>query len=165
MNDIVFYILAAVTIGSAMAVVTMRNIVHSAFYLVLMFAGVAGIYVLLNASFVAAVQILVYAGAVAILIAFGVMLTRKGNIQESNLFNKHAGPALVVVLAVGAVIVMLVTNTNWAISSAQPVADSVGSLATMMLNDYVVPFEAASVLLLAAMLGAIVIAKEVKNSK
>jgi len=165
MYDIVFYILAAVTIGAALAVVSLRNIVHSAFYLVLLFVGVAGIYVLLQADFLAAVQILVYAGAVAILLAFGVMLTRRGNIKESNLFNKQAGVAALVVAATLGVIVWLITGTKWVVNPGEAPTDTVGTIATLLLTDYVVPFEVAAVLLLVAMLGAILIAKEVNNSK
>lgn len=161
----VFYILAVVTVGAALAVVSMRNIVHSAFYLVLTFTGVAGIYVLLAADFLAAVQIIVYVGAIAILIAFGVMLTRRGNIKESNLFNKQVIPAGLVTAIVLGVIVWIVTNTKWAISNAPAPVDTVGTIATLFLTDYVVPFEVAAILLLVAMLGAIMIAKEVKDSK
>lgn len=165
MYDIAFYIIAAIAIFAALAVVTMRNIVHSAFYLVLLFAGIAGIYVLLQAEFLAAVQIMVYVGAVAILIAFGVMLTRRGNIKESNLSNKQAVPAAIVVGAILGVLIWFLNMTNWVANPGQPPADSAGTLATLLLSDYVVPFEVAAILLTVAMLGAIVVAKEVKNSK
>jgi NADH-quinone oxidoreductase subunit J len=163
--DMVFYIIAAVSIIAALAVVTMRNLVHSAFYLVLLFAGVAGIYVLLGAEFLAMVQILVYIGAIAILIAFGVMLTRRGSIKESNLSNKQTGIAALVSAATLGVILWLVNGTEWVVKQGEAPSDAVGSIATLMLSEFVVPFEVAAILLLVAMLGAILIAKEVKSSK
>ncbi|MHB8170860.1 MAG: NADH-quinone oxidoreductase subunit J family protein [Thermincolia bacterium] len=165
MYDIVFYLLAALTIGAALAVVTLRNIVHSAFFLALLFVGVAGIYVLLQADYLAAVQIMVYVGAIAILIAFGVMLTRRGNINESNLFNKQAGVSALVVAATLGVIVWLVSSTNWVVNPGQVPDETVKIIATTMLTDYVVAFEGIAILLLVAIVGAILIAKEVKNSK
>ena len=165
MYDIVFYLLAALTIGAALAVVTLRNIVHSAFSLALLFAGVAGIYVLLQADYLAAVQIIVYVGAIAILIAFGVMLTTRGNIQESNLFNKQAGVSALVVAATLGAIIWLLSSTNWIVNPGQVPDETVKIIATIMLTDYVVAFEGIAILLLVAMVGAILIAKEVKNSK
>lgn len=162
---VAFYAFSAVTILAALGVVLKKNIVHSALLLILAFVGVAGIYVLLQADFIAFVQILVYAGAVAILVAFGVMLTRRGDIRESNLFNKQKWPALFVVAGVFAVIYALLSQTNWGPLAAAGPEDSTGIIATLMLTDFVVPFETAAILLTVAMLGAIVIAKEVKNSK
>lgn len=162
---VAFYAFSAVTILAALGVVLKKNIVHSALLLILAFVGVAGIYVLLQADFIAFVQILVYAGAVAILVAFGVMLTKRGDIRESNLFNKQKWPALFVVAGVFAVIYALLGQTDWGPLAAAGPEDSTGIIATLMLTDFVVPFETAAILLTVAMLGAIVIAKEVKNSK
>src|SRR5205814_6859663 len=103
---VIFWIIAVILVGSALLVVTQRNIVHSALALVLVFAMAAGIYLLLNAEFIAIVQILIYAGAVTILILFALMLTRTSNIQlNSNPTNSLWGAAVVICALLGAGIV------------------------------------------------------------
>ena len=99
---LIFWIIAVILVGSALMVVGLRNIVHSAIALVLVFAMAAGIYVLLNAEFIAIVQILIYAGAVTILILFALMLTRTNNLQlNSNPNNKQWWVALIISALVG----------------------------------------------------------------
>src|SRR5438034_8426394 len=94
---VIFWIIAVILVGSALLVVTQRNIVHSALALVIVFAMAAGIYLLLNAEFIAIVQILIYAGAVTILILFALMLTRTSNIQlNSNPNNRQWWLAVIV---------------------------------------------------------------------
>ncbi|AVX20506.1 MULTISPECIES: NADH-quinone oxidoreductase subunit J [Carboxydocella] len=165
MQALFFYLLSFITLGAALGVVLKRNLVHSALFLILTFAGVVGIYLTLNADFIAFVQLMVYVGAVAILFAFGVMLTRRGDINRSNLFNNQKWTALIVSLGVFSVLAWLLNATSWGNQAAEGPKETVGQLAELMLTDYVVPFEIAAVLLLVAMLGAIVIAKEVKNQK
>ncbi len=160
---LMFFVLAAVMVGSALAVVLLRNIVHSALFLALAFIAMAGLYVMLHADFLAAVQILIYAGAVAILIVFGVMLTQRGNMKDSNLFNKQKLLAALVALATFVVVAIVMVKTGWNTPVAAPVEDSINQIATMMLNEFVIPFEIAAVLILAAMIGAIVLAKGVSN--
>lgn len=165
MHALLFYLLAFLTLGSALGVILKRNLVHSALFLVLTFTGVVGIYLTLNADFIAFVQLMVYVGAIAILFAFGVMLTRRGDINRSNLFNNQKWPALLVVVGIFGVLSWLLNATNWGSQVAVGPAETVGHLAELMLTDFVIPFEIAAVLLLVAMLGAIVIAKEVKDQK
>lgn len=160
----VFYILAAVTIGAAIGVVFLKNIVHAALSLILVFVGVAGIYGLLQADFLAMVQILVYAGAVSIILVFGIMLTRRGNINHSSLFTRFELPALLIVGALFSVLSVLISKTEWHIAQAVPPETTAGTIAELMLTDFVVPFEIAALLLLVAMIGAIVLAKGVKDS-
>ncbi|WP_341479011.1 NADH-quinone oxidoreductase subunit J family protein [Heliobacterium chlorum] len=169
MNDFIFaaafYGLAGMTILSAAGVVFLKDIVHSALMLALSFIGVAGLYVLLNADFLAAVQILVYGGAVAILIAFGVMLTRRRNMKESNPNNRWVIYASFVSAAFFAICGWALMGTDF-----KPVGQQVNpeaaveGLASLLLGDYVVAFESAAVLLLVALVGAIILAKGAKEA-
>lgn len=132
--------------------------------MVLTFIGVAAMYVMLQADFMAAVQILVYAGAIAIFLVFGIMLTQRGNMKQTNLFAKHTAVAGLVSLALVVINAFMVWNTNWLKSTAEPPQDTVGQIADLMLGKFVVPFEVAAILLLVALLGAVIIAKGVKKT-
>ncbi len=159
-----FWIIAIFTLGSAILMVMLKNIFHSALYMVLTFIGVAAMYVMLQADFMAAVQILVYAGAIAIFIVFGIMLTQRGNMKQTNLFAKHAALAGLVSLALIVINVIMVMKTKWPLSTAAPPEETVNQIADLMLNKFVVPFEVAAILLLVALLGAVIIAKGVKKT-
>jgi len=162
---LLFWVLSAVVVLSALAVVLLKNIVHSALYLVLSFIGVAGIYVLLNAEFLAAVQVLVYAGAIAVLIVFAVMLTRRGDIRFSNLFNVNYLAAGVVSLTLFIIILITTLRTRWITSNAGLSVNNVEAIADAFLVRYVVPFEITAVLLLVAIVGAIFLARGVKEDR
>ncbi len=164
-STLAFWLLAAMTIAAAGAVVLLKNIVHSALYLVLTFVGVAGIYVLLQAEFLAAVQVLVYAGAVAVLIVFAVMLTRRGDIRASNLFNINYLAAAVVSLALFMVITMATGRMAWMATPGQAPASNVGAIADAFLGRFAIPFEIAAVLLLVAIVGAILLARGGKEEQ
>ncbi len=146
-------------------VVTQRNIVHAAGSLVLSLFGVAGFYVLMEAGFLAAIQILVYIGAIAILIIFTIMLTRKVTAPGVIGLNSQ-WPGGVFAAIVGFAGMVYVINKVWPIATGlveemEPVTDSTIALGVALLSpdQYVLPFEVASVLLLGAMVGAIVIAR------
>ena len=166
--EIAFWILAPIMVGAALAVVLLRDIFRAALLLILCFFTVAGIYITLNADFLAAVQVLIYAGAIGILLIFAIMLTR--NLKEGNPFNRLKLPALIVALLVFATVVGVVVSTNWAtvtgVSQAveMPVDQpTTGYIATALFDQskgFVLPFEIASVLLLAALIGAIVLVKD-----
>src|SRR2546429_1532464 len=114
---LLFWIIAIVLVGSALLVVGLRNIVHSALALVVVFGMAAGIYLLLNAEFIAIVQILIYAGAVTILILFALMLTRTNNIAEnSNPTNRQWGLAVIICALVGAGIIFAATFSPHAVA-------------------------------------------------
>ncbi|NLW25158.1 MAG: NADH-quinone oxidoreductase subunit J [Clostridia bacterium] len=164
---IVFWLLSFITLGSALSVVFLTNIVHSALALIMTFLGVAGIYLTLQADFIAAVQVLVYAGAVSILIVFGIMLITRGsgNMQETNLFGKYKYTAAIVVTFLFGVIVYFLIQTPWSIATGTLPENTVSGIAHLLLSDYVIAFELAAILLTVSMIGAIVIAKEVKNFK
>jgi len=169
---LIFWLIAILLVGSALLVVTLRNIVHSALALVVVFAMASGIYLLLNAEFIAIVQILIYAGAVTILILFALMLTRTNNLQaNSNPSNRQWWVALIISALVGAGIVYAATVSPHAVSIN---VGGVGQLPSGVNNvvrigqllysptsySYVLPFEIASVVLLVAIVGAIVIGRE-----
>lgn len=162
--DFSFWIISIVVLLSALGVVMLNNIIHSALSLVVTFIGVAGLYLLLEAEFLAAVQILVYGGAISIIIVFAIMLIQREEMHETNLFSKLKIPGALVALGFTGVVAWLIFNTKWAVSQATEGLVDVGSLAELMLGDYVIPFEIAAILLLVAMVGAIVIAREVKKS-
>ncbi len=170
---IVFWILAAGLVGSALAVVTLRNIVHAALFLVVVFGATAGLFVLLNAEFIAIVQILIYAGAVTILVLFAIMLTQGSMTRAGNPLNKQWWLAGLMSVALCAVIIDAVVASPNAVLGADASANAVMSgaitgtvprigqlLYSPFTYSYVLPFEIASVVLLVAIVGAIVIGRE-----
>jgi len=168
--EIAFWILALIVVGAALAVVLLRDIFRAALLLILCFFTVAGIYITLNADFLAAVQVLIYAGAIGILLIFAIMLTR--NVKEGNPFNRLKLPALLVALLVLATVIGVVVGTDWATVKEVPQAVEVpidqpttGYIAKALFdqsNGFVLPFEIASVLLLAALIGAVVLVRDRK---
>jgi NADH-quinone oxidoreductase subunit J len=155
-----FFALAFLIIASSIFVVSAKNIFHSAIFLVLALFGVAGIFVLLNAPFLAAAQVLIYVGAVSMLMIFAVMLTAR--IADSALrhTNEQVGTGLIVSAGLLAVILYSLWKTPFEISTGL-VAEGAGmTLGQLLLTKYVLPFEVVSVLLLAALIGAVVIAKK-----
>jgi NADH-quinone oxidoreductase subunit J len=157
---LIFALASLVTLGAALAVVTNRNILHSAFYLILSFVGVASIYVLLEAPFIAVVQVLVYIGAIAILIVFAIMLTRRLMSEELVQRNAQWGWAALGSTALFAVLGWFVYRVNWPVVRQSVPEESINIIGQDLLTKFVIPFEVASVLLLAALVGAILIGRE-----
>ncbi len=165
---VAFWVIAALLVGSALAVVLRRNIVHAALFLVLVFGAASGIFILLNAEFIAIVQVLIYAGAVTILILFAIMLTRNSMSRQSNLPNKQLWLAALVCLLLCASIIVAVfaPGSSLGTGATKTVADSgvgnVAQIAQMLYlptgYSYVFPFEIATLVLLVAIIGAIAIA-------
>ncbi len=158
-SEATFYILAAIIIGSGVMVVTMKNIFHSALFLVLCFFGVAGIYVLLSAEFIAAVQVLIYVGAITILMIFAIMLTARLYSAQIRQSNEQVVPSLIIVSALLVITVFALSKTAWKLSTQAPDSQSVLSIGKLLLTTYVLPFEIVSVVLLSALIGAIIIAR------
>lgn len=152
-----FYVLAAVTVISSLMVVSLRNIFHAGLFLVLAFVGVAGVYLTLNAAFLAAVQVLVYAGAIAVLMLFAIFLTRNA-MTQGNLPSRFQAPALMVAVLIFIVFSYVFLMARWAPGNGATYIPP-ESVAASLFNEFVFPFELASVLLLVAMIGAIVIAR------
>lgn len=160
MLQLVFIILSVITLGAALAVVTSKNLFHSALFLILSFVGVAGLYVLLEAGFLAAVQIMVYVGAIAILIIFAIMLTRR--LMGKDLVQRNAqwGISALVALLLFALLGFVLLRVDWPVVGGDVSAESISILGQELMGTYAVPFEVASVLLLVALVGSIIIARE-----
>ena len=156
---------------AAVGVVLLRDIFRAALLLVLCFFTVAGIYITLNADFLAAVQVLVYIGAIGMLLMFAIMHTR--NIREGNPFNRLNIPALILALLVLATMIGVVIATDWATVSGvpevvtsdldQPTTSHIATALFEKDGGFVLPFEIASVLLLAALIGAVVLVRRKEN--
>lgn len=168
---LLFWIFAVILVGAALLVVGLRNIVHSALALVMVFAMAAGIYVLLSASFIAIVQILIYVGAVMILILFALMLTRITGQRQTNPANKLWPVAALICIGVGATIIYAVSSSQMAVKNvvstsevAKQLPNNVVRIGQLLYSpttySYVLPFEIASLVLLVAIVGAIVIGRE-----
>jgi NADH-quinone oxidoreductase subunit J len=165
--DIAFTLLAVVMIASALRVVTTKNVVHAALYLVVVLAGVAAQYILLAAEFVAISQVLVYIGAIVVLFLFGIMLTRAELGSSDDLDN--GAPQKIVAGVVG---LLLVGTMGWALwdrwhtdrievigQTTAQLGQTTQQVSDSIFGTYLVAFEVASVMLLAALIGAIVLAR------
>ena len=157
---LVFLLVAGVTLASAAMVAFSRNIIYSAFSLLGTFAGAAGIYVFLGADFVAAIQLLIYVGGILVLILFAVMLTHR--ITDVAITNRAAGriPALVIVAVLLALLVQTIRETPWARAKEIVYAPTSARIGDLFLQEYLLPFELASLVLLAALIGAVVLARK-----
>ena len=158
--EIAFWILAITGIAAALAVVLLRDIFRAALSLILCFLVVAGIYVTLSADFLAAAQVLIYVGAISVLIILAIMLTRE--VQRGSLSNKLQIPALVVAVLLLGVIGFAVVNTPWQVSAVPPLEPTTAALAGKLFGEggFILAVDIAAVLLLAAILGAIVLVRE-----
>ncbi|MCB9250252.1 MAG: NADH-quinone oxidoreductase subunit J [Ignavibacteriales bacterium] len=161
--DIIFYLFAAITIVSGIVVVNAKNIVHSAFSLLLTFFGVSGIYVLLGADFLAIVQIMVYVGGILILLLFGVMLTNKITDVEIRSGSFQVFPAIIGLAAFAAILFGVMTSTNWKTESFEIPATTTFQLGRLLISEYALVFELLGILLLVALIGAASIARRDKE--
>lgn len=187
-QDLVFWTLSVVAIGAALGVVLVRDLFRSALLLAVVFVAVAGFFVLLNAEFLAVVQVLIYVGAISVLFIFGIMLTR--NVREGNLPNRLQIPAVLfpALLMVGMIVAAVATDWRpipeaatgmvelaqtqsvnnvsedtlaaggFSDAAAREMARESG-LADLLISDFVLPFEAVSLLLLAALIGGLALAR------
>lgn len=158
--DLIFYLFAAVTIVSAFFVVTSRNIVHSAFYLLFTFFGVAGIYVMLGADFVAIVQLIVYVGGILILLIFGVMITNKITEVEIKTGTIHTLPAAIGVGLFTGIVGAVILNTQWRVVDSEMQVNTLSAIGNSLITEYVVVFELLGILLLIALIGAASMARK-----
>jgi NADH-quinone oxidoreductase subunit J len=165
--QIVFIIIAATTLGTGLMVVTTRNLIHAVLWLIASLFGVAILFALLQAGFLAVVQVVIYIGAIAILLIFAVMLTRKIAQDSDPRFNENWMWAAATALIFFAVVVWALVSWPGISSQATPLdprTDLLKNLGIALVSPdaYVLPFEMASVLLLAALIGSVVVARERK---
>jgi NADH-quinone oxidoreductase subunit J len=159
-SSIVFWILAVVTVGAALAVVVLRDVFRAALSLVLLFLAIAITYITLYADFLAVVQVLIYVGAISILIIVAVMLTRE--VWHGSPPGKLRIPALIVSLLLLGTMIFTVVSTKWETSGEPPLQPTTAAIGTSLFSQggYILPVEISAVLLLAAILGAIVLMRE-----
>ena len=157
-DDILFVVLAAMLLGSALLVVTLRDIIRCGLALVVSFASLAGIYVLLGNPLVAATQVLVYIGAISVLILFAIMLTQTKNAPTRLAFQTQAWIAAGASAVIGVVIAATVLATTWP-AGGQRLWTATADVAHLLFRDYVLPFEVVSVLLTSAVVGGVYLAR------
>jgi NADH:ubiquinone oxidoreductase subunit 6 (subunit J) len=145
-------------------VVTLRNIIHSAVAMMVCFGSLAGMYALLGAPIVAAAQVLIYLGAISVLILFAIMLTQAGDANLPSPFHRQAALAALAALVVVGLIGWAVTQTDWGNASVI-IAIGLAALAKALFTDYALPFEILSLLLLAAIIGAIYLARRPEDDE
>lgn len=180
-TDAAFWVIAASIIVSSIAVVHMRDIFRAALFLVVVFVGTAGLFVLLRAEFLAVVQLIIYVGAISVVILFAILMTQ--DTEQGSPPNRLRYPVGIIAFLLGAAVVFTTLNTDWVefadvlpsasdggasetltVETAQKVDEvyrnTIPEIAGLLLRDYVLAFEAVSLLLLAAIVGALVLVKE-----
>jgi NADH-quinone oxidoreductase subunit J len=157
-GDALFFVLAALMIISGLLVVTMRDIIRCGLAMIVCFGALAGIYVLIGAPLLGAAEVIVYIGAISVLILFAIMLTQTKDAPSRLVFQTQAGPAAIAAVVIGATIALAVNATDWG-EVGKRVHQDTDKVSTLLFSDYVLPFEIVSVLLLAAVIGGIFLAK------
>jgi NADH-quinone oxidoreductase subunit J len=157
-EDALLWLLSAVMIGSALLVVTMRDIIRCGLAMIVCFGALAGIYVLLGAPLIGAAQVIVYIGAISVLILFAIMLTQTKDAPSRLVFQTQAGPASVAAIVVAVVIALAVSATDWGEIARRTRLDT-DKMSEVLFQQFVFPFEIVSVLLLAAVIGGVFLAK------
>ena len=179
--DIAFWVIAGSSIVAALAVVQLRDLFRAALFLVVSFLGVAGLFVLMRAEFLAIVQVLIYIGAISVLVLFAILMTR--DVEQGNPSNRLRIPAALLAVLFLLVTAFVAVNTEWTLIDeaipdagssqaglvlsaetadlvAEVFSNTVPKIAGLLLQDFVLAFEAASVLLLAAIIGALALVRE-----
>ena len=157
-EDALFWIFAAVMIGAAFLVVTMRDIIRCGLAMIVCFGSLAGIYVIVGAPLIAATQVIVYIGAISVLILFAIMLTQTKDAPSRLVFQTQAVPAAIASVVIAVVIALAVAATDWG-EAAKRMRIATAVMARELFDHYVLPFEIVSVLLLAAVIGGVYLAK------
>lgn len=157
-DDAVLAALATLMLVAAIAVVTMKDIIRCGLAMIVSFLALAGIYVVLGAPMVAAAQVLVYIGAISVLILFAIMLTQDKVAPARLVFQTQAAPAAIAAIILAILVALAALGTDWHAAAAR-VSVATETLARILFDQYVLPFEVVSVLLLAAVVGGVFIAK------
>lgn len=158
--EIVFWLVAAFTIVSASLVVFNNQLLYSAIALLFSLFGVAGLYIFLWADFIAGIQLIVYIGGINVLIIFGIMLTNKISSVRLSQTNVQQGVGAVVALWLFILISLVISKTSWLQIEASEPTGTVSAIGTLLLSKYLLPFEAISLLLLGALIGAALLSRE-----
>ena len=153
-----FWLLAAMTIGGASMIIFSRNLIHAVIFLIISLLGVAGLYLTLSADFIAVVQVLIYVGAISVLMLFAIMLTPRAERDNSESSLKLPAAAVMVMILTATVYVAL--DTDWGAVRQAALADQARLIGQSLINEYVLPFEIGAVLLTAALVGAIALARQ-----
>jgi NADH-quinone oxidoreductase subunit J len=162
-NDALVASLATLMVASGIAVVSMRDIIRCGLAMIVCFLALAGLYVTLGAPLVAAAQVIVYIGAISVLILFAIMLTQDKAAPSRLVFQTQAAPAAVAAIVVAVLVAVAAAGTDWgAVASA--VVSTSGDIANLLFDNYVLAFEAVSVLLLAAVIGGVFLAKRERDA-
>ena len=156
-DDVLFVLLAGTMLVAGLAVVTLRDIIRCGLAMMVCFAALAGIYVMAGAPLVAAAQVLVYIGAISVLVLFAIMLTQTKSAPSRLVFQTQAVPAAIAAVILVVVLVLAVISTPWG-GDARGTTQT-ADLAKTLFRDWVLPFEIAGVLLLAAVIGGVFLAK------
>jgi len=158
-NDLLFLLLAAALLGTALMVVLGRNIIRSGLWMIACFAVLAGIYALLGTALVAAAQVLVYIGAISVLVLFAIMLTQTKGAPSGLVFHHQAWAAALAAVVLGGLLALVVSSTPWPLAGSRA-GTSAKAVAELLFSDFVLPFETVGVLLLAAVIGGVFLAKQ-----
>ncbi len=161
-GDALFWLFASVMIGSALLVVTMKDIIRCGLAMIVCFGALAGIYVILGAPLIAAAQVIVYIGAISVLILFAIMLTQTKDAPSRLVFQTQAVPAAIASVILVVVVALSIAATDWG-EATDRVRLATSALSKALFHDYVLPFEIVSVLLLAAVIGGVYLAKREKD--
>ncbi len=157
-GDALLWIFGAIMIGAALLVVTMRDIIRAGLAMIVCFGALAGIYVIIGAPLLAAAQVVIYIGAISVLILFAIMLTQTKDAPSRLVFQTQAVPAAIASVVVAVLIALAVGATDWGEAATRVQLDT-GVMAEVLFNDFVLPFEVVSVLLLAAVIGGVYLAR------
>jgi NADH:ubiquinone oxidoreductase subunit 6 (subunit J) len=157
-EDALFWIFAAIMLGSGLLVVTMRDIIRCGLAMIVCFGALAGIYVILGAPLIAAAQVIVYIGAISVLILFAIMLTQTKDAPSRLVFQTQAIPAAIASVVIAVVIALAIAATDWGEAAAR-VRVATEAMSKLLFDQFLLPFEIVSVLLLAAVIGGVFLAK------
>jgi NADH:ubiquinone oxidoreductase subunit 6 (subunit J) len=157
-EDALFWILAAIMIGAGLLVVTMRDIIRCGLAMIVCFGALAGIYVLMGAPLIGAAQVIVYIGAISVLILFAIMLTQTKDAPARLVFQTQAGAAAIASVIIAVIIALAISATDWG-EVAERTRLATDEMSRVLFADFVFPFEIVSVLLLAAVIGGVFLAK------
>src|SRR5918992_4239990 len=157
-EDVLLWLLAAVMLGSGLLVVTMRDIIRCGLAMIVCFLALAGIYVLMGLPLLGAAQVLVYIGAISVLVLFAIMLTQTKDAPSRLVFQTQAGPAAIAAVVVAVIIALAVGATDWKEVARRARLDT-DEMSRVLFEQFVFPFEIVSVLLLAAVIGGVFLAQ------